>query len=69
MGTLALIRGQYKLSYYFGYDELEDHYELYDLANDPEELQDLYSASGSMAADLQHELQEKLLEINRPYAG
>jgi arylsulfatase A-like enzyme len=69
VGTLALIRDQYKLSYYFGYDELEDHYELYDLANDPEELQDLYPTSGSMAADLQHELQEKLLEINRPYAS
>lgn len=67
-GTLALFRGPYKLSYYFGYDSLEDHYELYDLENDPEELEDLYPTGGSIAADLQQELQEKILEINRPYA-
>lgn len=66
-GTIALIRGQYKLIHYRGYDGYEQEYELYDLANDPEELEDLYPSKGSIAMDLQQELEQKLQEINRPY--
>jgi arylsulfatase A-like enzyme len=66
-GTVALIRGKYKLIHYFGYPGYEEEYELYDLENDPEELSDLYSSKGSLAADLQNQLKEKLQEINQPY--
>jgi arylsulfatase len=65
--TVTLIKGQYKLIHYFGYDGYEDEYELYDLANDPEEMEDLYSSNRAVAADLQRELEEKLREVNRPY--
>jgi arylsulfatase A-like enzyme len=65
--TAALIKDQYKLIHYFGYDGYENEYELYDLVNDPEEMEDLYSSRKSVAADLQSELEEKLWEVNQPY--
>jgi arylsulfatase A-like enzyme len=67
VGTMVLIRGEYKLSYYFGYDKVADHYELYNLANDPDELKDLYPNGDSVAAKLRSELQDKLQEVDRPY--
>ena len=68
-GTVAMIKGQYKLIHYFGYDGYESEYELYDLANDPEEMDDLYSSRKSVAAGLQSELEKKLREVNQPYLG
>jgi arylsulfatase A-like enzyme len=67
VGTIALIRGQYKLIHYFGYAGYESEYELYDLANDPEELEDLYSTKRMLAADLRDQLEKKLREVNQPY--
>lgn len=58
--TAVLIKGQYKLIHYFGYDGYESEHELYDLTNDPEELENLYTARKSIAADLQNELQKEL---------
>jgi arylsulfatase A-like enzyme len=65
--TVTIIKDQHKLTRYFGYDEYEDEYELYDLVNDPEELIDLYPSSKSVAANLQSELLEKLQEVNQPF--
>jgi len=66
-GTVAMIKGQYKLIHYFGYDGYESEYELYDLANDPEEMEDLCASRKSVAADLKSELEEKLKGISQPY--
>lgn len=67
--TVALVKGQYKLTYFFGYQELknEDRLELYDVQNDPEEMNNLYSAKRETAADLLQELRNKLAEMNAPY--
>lgn len=65
--TAAIVKGQYKLIHYSGYEGYENEYELYDLTNDPEEMENLYPMMGSIAADLWHELQEKLREVNEPY--
>jgi arylsulfatase A-like enzyme len=65
--TVAIIKDQYKLIHYFGYDKYESEYELYDLANDPEELEDLYASEKQVAANLQNELRDKLQEVNQPY--
>jgi len=66
-GTAALVKGQYKLIHYFGYRGYEDETELYDLANDPEEIEDLYLSKRSVAADLRNEMDDKLREVNRAY--
>lgn len=64
--TVAMVRDQYKLIYYRGYDQgYDDRIEFYDIGQDPEELDDL--AGSSMAADLQRDLMAKLEQVNRPY--
>lgn len=68
VGTIALVRGPYKLIHHFGYDGYEDNYELYDLAKDPEELEDLSSSERAIAADLQAELRARLQEADRPWS-
>lgn len=66
-GTVAMVKGQYKLIHYLDLNDLEKEYELYDIANDPEELENLYSSNKSLAQELQTELLAKVQEVNRPY--
>jgi len=63
-GTVAVIKDQFKLIHYLGYDGYHDEYELYDLANDPEEMNDLYHPNRAMATDLRHLLQTRLGQAN-----
>jgi choline-sulfatase len=67
--TLILIRGRYKLMYFFGYEELngKERVELYDIEKDPEELNNLYSTEAGIGNELLDELRAKLAEMNRPY--
>ena len=69
VATTTLIKENYKLMYFFGYDGLggEERVELYDLANDPEELKDLYSTKPETGKELFVELKAKLSEVNEPY--
>ena len=69
VATVTLIKGQYKLMYFYGYDELrgEERIELYDLERDPEEMSDLYVANSETAKELLYELKTKLAEVNEPY--
>jgi arylsulfatase A-like enzyme len=68
--SLMLVKGDHKLAYYFGYEELEGigpWFELYDLRNDPQELNNLYSESSGIFQELRDELMEKLEQVDRPY--
>jgi arylsulfatase A-like enzyme len=67
VGTITLMKGPYKLIHYFGYDEFEDSFELYNLERDREEIQDLYEAEPAIAADLREEMAAKISEKNDPY--
>ncbi len=64
--TLALLRDGYKLVHYLGYKSYNDVYEFYDLANDPEELQNLYPDHPA-AKELQAELDRQLARVNQRY--
>jgi arylsulfatase A-like enzyme len=64
VGSVAMIKGRYKLIHYFGYDGFDDEYELFDLENDPEELENIYKSS-SVAQSLKDELILKIEEVNR----
>ena len=66
-GTVALMKDRYKLVHYFGYRGFESEFEMYDLYNDPQEVQDLYAPDNQVAAELKAELEEKLHEVNQPY--
>jgi arylsulfatase A-like enzyme len=64
-GSLALLKDQFKIVHYFGYDDYTA-YEFYDLKNDPEELENLYP-SHPAAAGMQAEMDLKLQQVNLPY--
>jgi arylsulfatase A-like enzyme len=68
--TVMLVYDRYKLLYYFGYKELKDSgqlIELYDLENDPNELNNLYPDKKMMGDDLVAKIKDKLAEVNQPY--
>jgi arylsulfatase A-like enzyme len=69
IATVTLIKGQYKLLYFFGYEELagEERVEFYDLKNDPEELNNLYSMKKETANEMLNELKAKLADADEPY--
>jgi arylsulfatase A-like enzyme len=60
--TLALFYKQFKLVYYSGYPGLDQIFELYDIAEDPEELTNLYSPTDSLSQLLQEDL---LIELSK----
>jgi arylsulfatase A-like enzyme len=68
-GTFALRKGDHKLIYYRGFAQYgnEDRFELYDIRNDPEELDDLYAASLPLAQDLRRELLERVQAENAKF--
>jgi arylsulfatase A-like enzyme len=67
--TLAVRAGDYKLMYFSGYKELEsrERVELYNIKDDPEELNDLFETEKEIGLKLLTELKTKLGEINSPY--
>jgi arylsulfatase A-like enzyme len=65
--TVSMIRGQYKLVHYLGYENYDDIYEMYDLNNDPEELNNIYFSQKSIASDLKALLSEQLIKVNSRY--
>lgn len=69
VATVALLKDQYKLIHYLGYQGYEDKYELYHLGNDPGELVDLYSSERAVATALEDELAYKLRQVNEPYSS
>ena len=64
-GTLAIIKEGYKLIHYRGYAKLEDASELYDLKNDPEELEDLAASQPGLARDLLAEIDQEIEQANQ----
>lgn len=69
-GTFAIIKGRYKLTAFWGYKELGaggERVELFDLENDPEEMNDLLLIEKEVATDMLNELKTKLTEVNQLY--
>jgi len=67
--STVIVRGGYKLLYYFGYKEreIDELIRLFNIETDPEELIDLYASQKDIADELLKELKSKLDEVNRPY--
>jgi arylsulfatase A-like enzyme len=60
--TLAMVKGRYKLIRYRGYEaEMPD--ELYNLENDPEELENLALALSPVSKEMGDELAQKIGEV------
>jgi len=67
--AICMHKGQYKLIAYLGYDDMENAYELYDLEEDPDELQNLAMNDSPIFSELREEFQEHLAAANQPYEG
>ncbi len=67
--STVIIKGRYKLLYYFGYLErgIDELVKLYDIESDPDELIDLYQSQKEIATELLGELKSKLAEVNKPF--
>lgn len=63
--SIALTKERHRLIYY-KYPQYEG-FEFYNLDEDPEEMNDLYSSQPSRAKQMQDEMLQKLDEVNRPY--
>ena len=64
--TLVMYQGAHKLIHYLGYPGYEDKYELYNLKDDPEELNDIFQQESSLAKKMQSELEMQMLATYRP---
>ncbi len=69
--SFALRKSDYKLIYYKGFAEYggEDTFELYNIEDDPDELNDLYSAASPTAKELKAELLAKVNAENALLEG
>ncbi|GEM_PF-324779 len=65
--TLSLIKNYYHLLYYKGYKKYSEVFELYHLADDPEERRNLYDIDSTQASSMKNELLEALVEADRPF--
>ena len=65
--TVSLIKGDYKLISYLGYEEEMKSSELYDLSRDPEERQDISGSHTSILSDLREIMGSQLKSINAMY--
>lgn len=65
--TAAIVKGDYKLTYYYGYYGVDPFVELFNLANDSEELNDLAQTKRGLAKDLLNELKAQVEKADEPY--
>ena len=65
IASVALIKSTRKLIHYVGYGNYDNGSELYDLADDPEELKDLAASDTLTAAQMRDELLTALEEANQ----
>jgi arylsulfatase A-like enzyme len=66
-GTFAIIKEQHELLLYTGYSGHADRWELYDLEEDPYELQNLFSEDINTASQMKEDLLEAINAANRNF--
>jgi len=67
--AIAMRKGPYKLIATFGYPDYDNIFELYDLENDAEELNDISKTELAIFKPLKEELLDHLNAANKPYQG
>jgi arylsulfatase A-like enzyme len=67
--SITLVKGRYKLHYYFGYSETggNDLVKLFDVKDDPGEMKDLSEVKKDITSEMLRELKARLAEVNEPY--
>ncbi len=65
--TISMIKGNMKLIYYLGYASYPNRFELYNLNDDIDELEDLAEKESVIASQMKQELLDALSVANRPF--
>jgi hypothetical protein len=65
--TFTLLKGPYELFFFTGYPDHTDTFELYNLHEDPNELQDLFKEDINTASQLKEELLDTVSTVNRNF--
>jgi hypothetical protein len=65
--TFTLLKGPHELFFYTGYEGHPDAFELYNLHDDPDELQDLFKEDINTASQLKQELLDTISATNRNF--
>ena len=60
-----MFKGDYKLIEYVGYPEYEKTHELYNLRDDPEEMDDLSEKNKPIASEMRSTLKSKLASVSK----
>ena len=71
-GSAMIVKGEHKLTYYFDYKQLKGNkplIELYNIINDPEEMNNLYLTEENIANTLLDELLAKIHTADAPYSN
>lgn len=63
--SMSLTRGSHRLTYYCYPKDDYQNFEFYDLAADPQEMNDLYSSSPAFALEMKDELLQSVEEANK----
>ncbi len=65
--SISVTRENHRLVHYI-YPKLKhESYEFYDLSADPEEIKDLYPSRPALAMEMKDELDQKVVDVNRPF--
>lgn len=65
--SVSLTRNEHRLTYYQYPDKDYTGFEMYNLLDDPEEMQNLFSEGSPVSASMKEELLDKLSDANRAY--
>ena len=65
--TFTLLKGPYELFFFTGYPKHLDTFELYNLQEDPDELQDLFKEDINTASQLKEELLDAISTANHNF--
>jgi arylsulfatase A-like enzyme len=67
--SITLVKGHYKLHYYFGYAEIDGRelVKLFNVQDDPEEMNDLSQSQKDVADGMLKELKASLAKAEKPY--
>jgi arylsulfatase A-like enzyme len=67
--STVLVKGRYKLHYYFGYAEVDgkELVKLFDVRDDPGEMNDLSQSQKDIADEMLNELKASLAKAEKPY--
>jgi arylsulfatase A-like enzyme len=67
--SIALVKGRYKLHYYYGYSEIngKELVRLFDVQDDPEEMNELSQLKEDITNEMLDELKTRLAETEKPY--